>query len=39
MGRSCVENTARRAAYDTIAPGLAAYQRDAIEVYVTTRLG
>ncbi|MEU3716973.1 MerR family transcriptional regulator [Streptomyces californicus] len=33
VGRSCVENEEWRAAYETIAPGLAAYQRDAIEMY------
>ncbi len=33
VGRSCVENEEWRAAYEAIAPGLAAYQRDAIEVY------
>ncbi|CAM5265974.1 MerR family transcriptional regulator [Streptomyces hirsutus] len=38
IGRSCVDNDAWRAAYEAIAPGLAAYQRDAIEVYATTRL-
>ena len=38
MGRSCVENEQWRAAYEAVAPGLAAYQRDAIEVYATTRL-
>lgn len=38
MGRSCVDNDAWRAAYEAIAPGLAAYQRDAIETYATTRL-
>ncbi|MER5682890.1 MerR family transcriptional regulator [Streptomyces sp. NPDC002205] len=38
IGRSCVENEQWRAAYEAIAPGLAAYQRDAIEVYATTRL-
>ncbi|WP_405628620.1 MerR family transcriptional regulator [Streptomyces sp. NBC_01174] len=38
LGRSCVDNEAWRAAYEAIAPGLAAYQRDAIEAYVTTRL-
>ncbi|MGW8991618.1 MerR family transcriptional regulator [Streptomyces zhihengii] len=37
IGRSCVDNEAWRAAYETIAPGLAAYQRDAIEAYATTR--
>ncbi|MFE5239537.1 MULTISPECIES: MerR family transcriptional regulator [unclassified Streptomyces] len=39
IGRSCVDNEAWRAAYEAIAPGLAAYQRDAIETYATTRLG
>ncbi|KUJ66814.1 MerR family transcriptional regulator [Streptomyces albus subsp. albus] len=38
MGRSCVENDQRRAAYEAIAPGLAVYQRDAIEAYATHRL-
>ncbi|WP_406197150.1 MerR family transcriptional regulator [Kitasatospora sp. NBC_01560] len=38
MGRSCVENEQWRAAYEAIAPGLAAYQRDAIEAYATARL-
>ena len=38
IGRSCVDNDAWRAAYEAIAPGLAAYQRDAIEAYTTTRL-
>ncbi|WP_405844690.1 MerR family transcriptional regulator [Streptomyces platensis] len=38
IGRSCVDNEQWHAAYETIAPGLAAYQRDAIEVYATTRL-
>ncbi|MCD0484826.1 MerR family transcriptional regulator [Streptacidiphilus sp. ASG 303] len=38
MGRSCVDNDAWRAAYEAIAPGLAAYQRDAIEAYADTRL-
>ncbi|WTW99996.1 MerR family transcriptional regulator [Streptomycetaceae bacterium NBC_01309] len=33
IGRACVENDAWRAAYESIAPGLAAYQRDAIEAY------
>ncbi|MCF3167008.1 MerR family transcriptional regulator [Streptomyces violaceoruber] len=33
VGRSCVENEEWRAAYEAIAPGLAAYQCDAIEVY------
>ncbi|KPC81349.1 MULTISPECIES: MerR family transcriptional regulator [Streptomyces] len=39
IGRSCVDNDAWRAAYEAIAPGLAAYQRDAIEAYAVTRLG
>lgn len=38
IGRSCVENEQWRAAYEAIAPGLAVYQRDAIEAYVSTRL-
>ncbi|WP_392675815.1 MerR family transcriptional regulator [Streptomyces sp. LN785] len=38
MGRSCVDNEAWYTAYEAIAPGLAAYQRDAIEVYATSRL-
>ncbi|MFE3887175.1 MerR family DNA-binding transcriptional regulator [Streptomyces lydicus] len=38
LGRSCVENEPWRAAYESIAPGLAAYQRDAILAYATTRL-
>lgn len=38
IGRSCVENEQWRAAYESIAPGLAQYQRDAIEAYATTRL-
>ncbi|WP_406179638.1 MerR family transcriptional regulator [Streptomyces sp. NBC_01006] len=38
IGRSCVDNNAWRTAYEAIAPGLAAYQRDAIEAYATTRL-
>ncbi|MFF3276034.1 MerR family transcriptional regulator [Streptomyces chrestomyceticus] len=38
IGRSCVDNEPWRAAYETIALGLAAYQRDAIEVYAMTRL-
>ncbi|MER7704597.1 MerR family transcriptional regulator [Kitasatospora sp. NPDC097605] len=33
MGRACVENEPWRAAYESIAPGLAEYQRDAIEAY------
>ncbi|MER5898129.1 MerR family transcriptional regulator [Streptomyces sp. NPDC001876] len=38
IGRSCVENAQWRAAYEAIAPGLAAYQRDAIEAYASTWL-
>ncbi|MFF2045091.1 MerR family transcriptional regulator [Kitasatospora sp. NPDC058170] len=38
IGRSCVENEHWRAAYEAITPGLAAYQRDAIDTYATTRL-
>ncbi|MFF4081676.1 MerR family transcriptional regulator [Streptomyces sp. NPDC001777] len=38
IGCSCVDNEQWRAAYESIAPGLAAYQRDAIEAYATTRL-
>ncbi|MFJ6791607.1 MerR family transcriptional regulator [Streptomyces angustmyceticus] len=38
MGRSCVDNEAWRAAYDTIAPGLSAFQRDAVEAYAAARL-
>ncbi|MGW6872096.1 MerR family transcriptional regulator [Streptomyces xanthophaeus] len=38
IGRSVVENETWRAAYEAIVPGLAAYQRDAIEAYATTRL-
>ncbi|MCC2274356.1 MerR family transcriptional regulator [Streptomyces sp. ET3-23] len=38
MGRSCVDNESWRAAYEAIAEGLAAYQRDAIEAYATARL-
>ncbi|HEY9369065.1 MerR family transcriptional regulator [Streptomyces sp.] len=38
IGRSCVDNDVWRTAYEAIAPGLAAYQRDAIEVYAATRL-
>ncbi|RSS56622.1 MerR family transcriptional regulator [Streptomyces sp. WAC01280] len=39
IGRACVDNAVWHAAYEAIAVGLAAYQRDAIEVYATTRLG
>ncbi|MEU4077947.1 MerR family transcriptional regulator [Streptomyces venezuelae] len=38
IGSSIVDNETWRAAYEAIASGLAAYQRDAIEVYATTRL-
>ncbi|MFB7368976.1 MerR family transcriptional regulator [Streptomyces sp. NPDC056222] len=38
IGRSCVDNEVWRAAYEAIAVGLAAYQRDAIEAYAATRL-
>lgn len=38
MGRSCVDNAQWCAAYEAIAPGLAAYQRDAIDAYADTRL-
>ncbi|MFJ9947251.1 MerR family transcriptional regulator [Kitasatospora sp. NPDC091207] len=38
IGRSCVENARWRDAYEAIAPGLAAYQRDAIEAYAAARL-
>ncbi|MFI0914380.1 MerR family transcriptional regulator [Streptomyces abikoensis] len=38
MGRSCVDNDAWRTAYEAIAPGLAAYQRDAVEAHAD-RLG
>ncbi|WP_030608116.1 MerR family transcriptional regulator [Streptomyces sclerotialus] len=38
IGRSCVDNDAWRTVYEAIAPGLAAYQRDAIDAYATTRL-
>lgn len=39
IGRSCVDNEQWRAAHEAIAPGLAEYQRDAIEVYAVSRLG
>lgn len=39
IGRACVENPQWRAAYEAIAPGLAAYQRDAIEAYVSAHPG
>ncbi|CAM5261663.1 HTH-type transcriptional regulator SkgA [Streptomyces spiroverticillatus] len=38
IGRSVVDNETWRAAYEAIAPGLAAYQRDAIEAYAAGRL-
>ncbi|MFF2777466.1 MerR family transcriptional regulator [Streptomyces sp. NPDC058052] len=38
IGRSLVGNETWRAAYEAIVPGLAAYQRDAIEAYAITRL-
>ncbi|GGV53227.1 MerR family transcriptional regulator [Streptomyces spectabilis] len=38
IGRSCVENEHWHAVYESIAPGLAAYQRAAIETYAATRL-
>ncbi|MFG2986462.1 MerR family transcriptional regulator [Streptomyces sp. NPDC048258] len=37
IGRSCVDNEVWRAAYEAITPGLAAYQRDAIEAYARSR--
>ncbi|WP_406293511.1 TipAS antibiotic-recognition domain-containing protein [Embleya sp. NBC_00888] len=38
VGRCCVENEHWRAVYESIAPGLAAYQLAAIEAYAATRL-
>ncbi|MEU3693858.1 MerR family transcriptional regulator [Streptomyces narbonensis] len=38
IGRSCVDNPAWRTAYEAIAPGLAAFQRDAIDAYAADRL-
>ncbi|MEU1542015.1 MerR family transcriptional regulator [Actinacidiphila glaucinigra] len=38
IARSIVDNETWRAAYEAIAPGLAAYQRDAMVAYATTRL-
>lgn len=38
IGRARVANDAWYAAYKVIAPGLAAYQRDGIETYTSTRL-
>ncbi|MFL9681722.1 MerR family transcriptional regulator [Streptomyces sp. KL110A] len=33
IGRACVDNEVWRAAYEAVAPGLAEYQRDAIDAY------
>ncbi|NBE53871.1 hypothetical protein GUY60_21090 [Streptomyces sp. YC537] len=33
IGRACVNNEVWRTAYESIAPGLAEYQRQAIEAY------
>ncbi|MFD9904620.1 MerR family transcriptional regulator [Streptomyces sp. NPDC059063] len=38
IGHCCVDNEDWRAVYEAIAPGLAAYQRAAIEEYAATRL-
>ncbi|MFE5483391.1 MerR family transcriptional regulator [Streptomyces sp. NPDC056527] len=38
IGRSLVDNETWHAAYEAIAPGLAAYQRDAMDAYAITRL-
>ncbi|MFH8981567.1 MerR family transcriptional regulator [Streptomyces varsoviensis] len=38
IGRTCVENEHWQAVYEAIAPGLAAYQRAAIDAYADTRL-
>lgn len=38
IARSCTENEQWRAAYEAIAPGLAAYQRAAMEAYAAARL-
>ncbi|MBZ4322876.1 MerR family transcriptional regulator [Streptomyces huiliensis] len=38
IGRCCEENEHWRTVYESIAPGLAAYQRAAIEEYTATRL-
>ncbi|WP_435840730.1 MerR family DNA-binding transcriptional regulator [Streptomyces cinnamoneus] len=38
IGRTCVENEHWHAVYEAIAPGLAAYQRAAVEAYAATRL-
>ncbi|MFF7989594.1 MerR family transcriptional regulator [Kitasatospora xanthocidica] len=39
FARSCTENEQWSAAYEAIAPGLAAYQRAAMEAYAAARLG
>lgn len=38
IGRACVDNDAWRTAYETITPGLAGFQRDAIDSYAVNRL-
>ncbi|MFG3407380.1 hypothetical protein [Streptomyces sp. NPDC048142] len=38
IGLSCSDNEQGRAAYEAIAPGLAAYQRDVVEGYAASRL-
>ncbi|MER6300492.1 MerR family transcriptional regulator [Kitasatospora sp. NPDC001539] len=38
IARSCTENESWSAAYEAIAPGLAAYQRAAMEAYAAARL-
>ncbi|WP_030243169.1 MerR family transcriptional regulator [Streptomyces sp. NRRL S-350] len=38
IARSCTENEQWNAAYEAIAPGLAAYQRAAMEAYAAARL-
>ncbi|MGX1267038.1 MerR family transcriptional regulator [Streptomyces phaeoluteigriseus] len=38
IGRSVVDNETWRAPYEAVVPGLAAYQRDAIEAYTATLL-
>ncbi|MFD9686565.1 MerR family transcriptional regulator [Kitasatospora sp. NPDC059146] len=38
LARSCTENEQWSAAYEAIAPGLAAYQRAAMEAYAAARL-
>ncbi|MFJ8626126.1 MerR family transcriptional regulator [Kitasatospora sp. NPDC093550] len=38
IARSCTENEQWHAAYEAIAPGLAAYQRAAMEAYAAARL-